>query len=261
MALLLVLLVTAMLIALIFEFAYGTRVSLRAAANYRDSRRAYYLARSGVYVFARFKELQDYIPQGEWGVVPMVSESDTGLRIQWEDEGGKIRIKDIKTENSVARAMFEWLFEQQGISLEVRDRMTERESTVNQITLLSELHAYMSDEDYDKVHEFLTVESPGNKININTASPLVLESMGFNPGAISLILEERAKTPFTEESIRTYPAIDNVMIRDLQTAAENYLSASSNVLTVRSAATVGGYTKEIEAIISRPSDVRYWRTL
>ena len=47
-ALLIVLLVTALLLALIFEFAYGTRVSLRAAVNSRDSQRAYFLARSGV---------------------------------------------------------------------------------------------------------------------------------------------------------------------------------------------------------------------
>ena len=47
-ALIIVLLVTALLIALIFEFTYGTRVSLRAAVNYRNSERAHYLARSGV---------------------------------------------------------------------------------------------------------------------------------------------------------------------------------------------------------------------
>ena len=38
-ALIIVLLVTALLIALIFEFAYGTRISLRAAVNFRDSQR------------------------------------------------------------------------------------------------------------------------------------------------------------------------------------------------------------------------------
>ena len=47
-ALLIALLVTTLLIALVFEFAYGTRVSLRAAVNFRDGQRAFYLARSGV---------------------------------------------------------------------------------------------------------------------------------------------------------------------------------------------------------------------
>ena len=53
-ALIIVLLVTALLIALIFEFAYGTRISLRATVNFRNSQRAYYLARSGVNFVGRF---------------------------------------------------------------------------------------------------------------------------------------------------------------------------------------------------------------
>ena len=265
-ALLIVLLVTALLIALIFEFAYGTRVSLRAAVNYRDSRRAYYLARSGVYVFAKYQELQDYVPQGEWGVVPMVSEGDQELRVRWEDEGGKIRIKDIKNRDGVARTMFERLFAEKGVSREVRDRLLDPESDVQKLGLLSELHAYMSDEDFDKVRDFLTVEGAGNRININTAPPEVLDSMGISTGAISLILDERAKEPFTDHSkTSAFPGISGVMIPLIDVAGStlvtNYLTETSNVLTVRSYATVGGYTKEVEAIITRPSGVRYWRAL
>ena len=261
-ALLIVLLVTALLMALIFEFAYGTRVSLRAAVNYRDSRRAYYLARSGVYVFAKFAELQEYIPQGEWGIVPMVSEGDTELRIRWEDEGGKIRVKDIKNRDGVTYAIIEALFSAKGVNNDVRDRMTDDESDIQKISLLSELHKYMSDEDYSKVKDYLTVEGWGTKININTAQAVVLESMGISPGAISLIIDERAKAPFTDHGkVSEYPGINGAKIPTLDTQTEIYLNESSNVLTVRSFATVGGYTKEIEAIIARPSGVRYWRAL
>src|SRR5512139_2607372 len=78
-ALLIVLLVTALLVALVFEFAYATRVSLRAAVNFRDSQRAYYLARSGVNFAGRFLveykkngKLQDHLEQ-DWLPVPFVS--------------------------------------------------------------------------------------------------------------------------------------------------------------------------------------------
>lgn len=266
-ALLIVLLVTALLMALIFEFAYGTRVSLRAAVNYRDSRRAYYIARSGVYVFAKkFEELKDYIPQGEWGIVPMVSEGDTELRIRWEDEGGKIRIKDIKNRDGVARTMFEGLFSAKGVSREVRDRMIDPESDIQKIILLSQLHAYMSDDDFGKVKDFLTVEGSGNRININTASAEVLESMGISASAISLIMDERSKVPFADHGkVSAFPGISGVMIpipdATGSTAVATYLTESSDVLTVRSFATVGSYTKEIEAIIARPTGVRYWRAL
>jgi type II secretory pathway component PulK len=265
-ALLIVLLVTALLIALIFEFAYGTRVSLRAAVNYRDSRRAYYLARSGVYVFAKYQELQDYVPQGEWGVVPMVSEGDQELRVRWEDEGGKVRIKDIKNRDGVARTMVERLFTEKGVSREVRDRLLDPESDVQKLALLSELHAYMSDQEYETVKRFLTVEGAGNRININTASAEVLGSMGISDGAVSLILDERAKAPFTDHAkTSAFPGISGVMIPLIDAAGNtlvaNYLTETSNVLTVHSYATVGGYTKEVEAIITRPSGVRYWRAL
>jgi hypothetical protein len=83
------------MIALIFEFAYGTRVSLRAAVNFRNSQRAYFLARSGFGVFAKFPELRSFIPQGELGTVPYVSEGDRELGILWEDERGKINVTSI----------------------------------------------------------------------------------------------------------------------------------------------------------------------
>jgi type II secretory pathway component PulK len=75
-ALLIVLLVTALLIALIFEFSYATRISLNSAINFRDSQRAYFLARSGIFAFIKYGDkLRDYyIPQGEWGVVPLISD-------------------------------------------------------------------------------------------------------------------------------------------------------------------------------------------
>jgi type II secretory pathway component PulK len=82
-ALIIVLLVTALLIALIFEFAYGTRISMRSAVNFRDSQRAYYLARSGV-KFAglllsdnlKKGKLQDQIEQRDWQVVPLMTGSN-----------------------------------------------------------------------------------------------------------------------------------------------------------------------------------------
>ena len=98
-ALLIVLLVTALLIALIFEFAYGTRVSLRGAVNFRDSQRAYFLARFGVTAFTKYgDELRKGIPQGQWQPLPPMRATDTEVSVKWEDETGKIRINDVKTD-------------------------------------------------------------------------------------------------------------------------------------------------------------------
>lgn len=256
-ALLIVLLVTALLIALIFEFAYGTRVSLRSAVNFRDSQRAYFLARSGVYAFAKSKDLQDSLPQGEWGVVPLISGGDTELRIRWEDEAGKIKVTDVKT-NNATKAIMKTLFETiKSIDVTVMDRITDPTSDINKLSLLTGLHQYMSDEDYNKVYNNLTV-SPVNKININTASADVLQSLGLSAETAGLIIETRQKTPYT--------AVPGTIFGDIKindSNVSNYLTATpSGIYKVYSYATVGGYTKQIEAIIYKDSSqVLYWRAL
>jgi type II secretory pathway component PulK len=264
-ALLLVLLVTALLIALIFEFAYGTRVSLRAAVNFRDSQRAYFLARSGVYVFAKSKDLRDSIPQGEWSVVPIVSAGDTELRLRWEDELGKIYAADVKT-NRVTYSMLQALFENRSIDLAVLDRMTDTTSTIGKLGLLTGLHQFMSDEEYDKVKDYLTVtqvqgitslQTQARKININTAPLEVLQSLckglGKDDSVASLIISRRDSNPFTSTSeIVNMPGMDPLVA--------SYLDVTSNIYKIYAYATVGGYTKQIEAIVDlTKNSPLYWR--
>jgi type II secretory pathway component PulK len=266
-ALLLVLLVTALLIALIFEFAYGTRVSLRAAVNFRDSQRAYFLARSGVYVFAKSKDLRDAVPQGEWSVVPIVSGGDTDLRLRWEDESGKIYAADVKT-NRVTYNMLQALFENRSVDLAVLDRMTDTTSTINKMGLLTGLHQFMSDEEYEKVKDFLTVtqaqgttplQTQVRKININTASLEVLQSLckglGKDDSVAGLIISRRNSNPFTSTS-------EIVNMSGMDPLVASYLDVTSNIYKVYAYATVGGYTKQVEAIIDlAKSSPLYWRAL
>ena len=101
-ALLIALLVMTLLMALVMEFAYGTRVSMRAAANFRDGRRAAHLARSGVNVagkilaeLLRNNRPQDSLEQREWQIVPVMTGDDTELRVRWEDEAGKVSIASL----------------------------------------------------------------------------------------------------------------------------------------------------------------------
>lgn len=262
-ALLITLLVTALLIALIFEFAYGTRVSLRAAVNFRDSQRAYFLAQSGVYAFAKYKQLQDSIPQGEWGTVPLTSAGDTEVRIKWVDEAGKIMITDVKT-NPITQSIVNTLFENKSIDTAVYDRMVDPTSTINNLSLLTGLHQYMSDEDFNKVSDFLTVSSVSQKgtikININTTSADVLQAMGMSLGSAQQIIEDRNRTPFTSSTMPS--VVKETMVPGQKMAAVNCLTDQSNIYKVYSYATVGGYTKQVEAIIYKDSSqVLYWRAL
>ncbi len=249
-ALLIVLLVTTLLIALIFEFAYGTRVSLRAAMNFRDGERAALLARSGIAIFAKYQQLQDYIPQGQWSIIPVVSQGDTEVRVRWEDEAGKIRISDFRT-GQVDRSKEAWfreLLTQTGVSQEVADRMFG--DTPVKISLLSDLHQVMSDENYAKIAPYVTVyaDSPG-KININTASETVLKSVLQEGGEVGTILSDREDGP----------------IQDLPSALNmtGNFTTTSTIVRVWCYATVGGYTKQAEAVVrsGNPYVILYWRML
>jgi type II secretory pathway component PulK len=231
-ALLVVLLVTALLIALIFEFAYGTRVSLRGAVNFRNSQRAYFLARSGVAIFTKFGQLKDIVRQGEWGVVPIISAGDTEVRIKWEDERGKSNVNDVLTLGWV-----EELFTQEGVSMAVVDQVKELRRMQGPFKLLSELHKVMSDEDYNKVARFLTVSSD-SKININTASEEVLNSVLMNNRvAVGMIVNNRKEKP-----------VESLDAVGLNPSANPNLVMANGTLMVYSYAKVGDYEKQIKSI-------------
>jgi len=258
-ALLIVLLVTALLIALIFEFSYATRISLNSAINFRDSQRAYFLARSGIYAFVKYgAQLRDnYIPQGEWGVVPLISDGDTEVRIKWEDESGKISIPIVTNSNDAYKRL-QQLFDIKEINQDVLDsKIVDKQY----FRLLSELHQVMSDEEYNKVKDLLTVAQT-QKINANTASLEVLQSLcrslGKEDGVARLMITKRNSQPFTLQSeIVNMPGMD--------TMVASYLGVTSSLFKVYAYATVGGYTKQIEAIVNvgNPQSpvFSYWRSL
>jgi type II secretory pathway component PulK len=254
-ALLIVLLVTALLIALIFEFSYATRISLNSAVNFRDSQRAYFLARAGIYAFIGYTDmLTGNIPQNEWGVVPIISEGDTQVRIKWEDEQGKISIPVVVQGNDAYKRL-QQLFDIKAVSQDVLDHgIVEKKS----FYLLSELHQVMSEEDYNKVKDFLTV-AVVPQINVNTASLEVLQalcrSLGKDDSVAGLIINRRKDQPFTSTSeITNMPGMEPLVA--------SYLNATSNTYKVSSYAIVGGYTRQVEAVIQKGIRTPlYWRAL
>jgi general secretion pathway protein K len=257
-ALLIAILVMTLLLALIFEFAYGTRVSLRAAVNFRDSQRADLLVRSGVNLAGRLLadnlkrgKRQDNLEQREWQVMPIGSAGDAELRVRWEDEAGKINIVNLSAgQPSLVR--LERLFGLKRVDLEVLDRL--REQRVLRMT--GELHRFMKDVDFEKVRESVTVFG-SDSININTASSDVLQSLGISEAQASMIIEGRKSEPF--------PAKDRVPgISGIDPITSSRFVFTSDVFLVQSHATVGGYTKQAEAVIRRNAGgftILYWRIL
>lgn len=247
-ALLIVLLITALLTALVFEFAYAARVSLREAVNFRDSRRAYFLARAGVNLFVRYQELRESVPHGEWTVVPMVSAGDTELRIRWEDEEGKLAIgRGLLATDENVYGWLERLFGEKGIAIAELDALKDHFKG-RPVQLPGELREILSDEAYAKVASALTVYANDSTVNVNTAPDDVLRSMGIEPALIVPLrpVERRENIPAMD--IRTRR---NQNVRD-------FLDVSSATFRVLSHATVGEYTKQVEAVVQGGA-IHYWR--
>ncbi len=263
-ALLIVLLVTALLIALIFEFAYATRISMNSAVNFRDSQRAYFLARSGITAFKKYGQaLRDIIPQGVWSPIPGIGEADTIIMAKWEDESGKIKINDIR--NKATQEVVGKLFENKGIETDVVTNMAAQSVDIGKITLLSELRQYMSGDDFEKISSFLTIAPVSNnevKINVNTAAADVLQSLGIDAYEADRIVKEGQSKPYVAEDLTSrgrLATLSNIKIDGLILPVL-LKTQSSGFYKIYAYATVGGYTKQVEAILNGTS-VSYWRAL
>ncbi len=267
-ALLIVMLVMALLIALVFEFAYATRISLNSAVNFRDSQRAYFMALTGINAFkSNGQKLRDIIPAGEWHPVPLPGDSDVQIMVKWEAEAGKIRVADVKTD-PIVQAMISNLLENNRIDRAVYDRMTDQTSEINRLVLVTGLHEYMSDEDLSKIRDCFTI-SPvtADKIDINAASSQVLRSMGITADGVESILQKRKEKRFTQQDIaqNLINPINDVKIPPVTgNFIKNYLIAPAagdpQITKVYAYATIGGYTKQVEAILNG-STVSYWKAL
>ena len=174
------------------------RVEARAAANFRDDIKAYYLARSGVTFAIAVLEDDDktYDALNEsWAQkLPPIPLGDGFVSVEITDEAGKINVNKISGGNNVhsfmarllkqfeleedaADAIADWIDDNGetetqpgGAESHYYERLEDSYEAKNKtIDSVQELRLIKGLEigTYNKVHKFLTVQSDG-KININT---------------------------------------------------------------------------------------------
>ncbi|MBZ0273488.1 type II secretion system minor pseudopilin GspK [bacterium] len=136
-ALLIVLMVTAILTVVILEFAESTRINLYIASNISDGMRAYYMAKSGVQVAAGslLKDAQDNDedhPHEEWanpmlGYIP-ISETEV-ISVTIADESGKFNLNKLVTlggnPDTVRIDIFKKLLEGMGLDVNIADAVVD----------------------------------------------------------------------------------------------------------------------------------------
>lgn len=190
--LLLVLLVVALLSALLTDWAFSTLVDLRLTETFRDSNRAYYLARGGIEV-GRQLLLEDrnaYDAVGEqWeiGVPDYPVAEDATIAITIRDEDGRINLNRIvdaigENPNPVMRDRLERLL----LALKVTDPEPLLDALIDWVDRNDELSARGAESAW-----YQSLATPGTAKNgpLDTVDELLLVR-GFTPELV------KALTPF-----------------------------------------------------------------
>lgn len=283
-ALLLSLLIIFLLVVMIFEADYQIRADLRAAGNFRDDLKAYYLARSGISAgeallkddavnSSKYDGLDEF-----WAFpIPDYPLGDGLLSGTIVDEERKINLNTLliqgKTVDPARKEQLERLFVLLELNPELVDAIVDwvdpddeprtygAESPTYQsrepgyrakdgkMETLSELRMVqgITSDIYEKVAPYLTVYDTAG-INVNTADRFVVQSFGLDETEARRLMEAR---PF-----ETAPSFKELLPPDIHTEMTkdgrlNWFSTGSHFFTVQSIGQVNDTRKTATAVVRR----------
>jgi len=298
-ALVITLLVLTLLIVLILEFNSGMRVEARAAANFRDDIKAYYLAKSGVTFAIAVLEDDDKTDQNfdalneNWAQkLPPIPFGDGFVTVEITDENSRINVNKMSTgfgsvnsdnmralmgrflkqfelEEDIANAIADWTdqddFERMPGGAEnnyyggLEDSYEAKNKPFDSLQELR-LVKGLEGETYNKLHKFMTVHSDG-WINVNTAGKEVIISLSDNLSAeiADEIIAFRAENPFQTK----LDFKNNISIsEDVYNEIGKFIDVKSNYFSITSSGNVNQSQKTIRAEIMRQNNktkIVYWR--
>ena len=298
-ALVITLLVLTLLIVLILEFNSGMRVEARAAANFRDDLKAYYLAKSGVTFAIAVLEDDDKTDQNfdalneNWAQkLPPIPFGDGFVTVEITDENSRINVNKMSTgfgsvnsdnmralmgrflkqfelEEDIANAIADWTdqddFERMPGGAEdnyyggLEDSYEAKNKPFDSLQELRLIKG-LEGETYNKLHKFLTVHSDG-WLNINTAGKEVIMSLSDNLAAeiADEIIAFRAENPFQTK----LDFKNNISIsEDVYNEIGKFIDVKSNYFSITSSGNVNQSQKTIRAEIMRQNNktkIVYWR--
>lgn len=297
-ALVITLLVLTLLLTIILEFNLGMRVEARAAANFRDDMKAYYLARSGItFAIALLEEDSKTGPGYDsldelWAQkVPPIPVGDGLVSVTITDEDSKINANKLAagfgavTGDNMRALMIRFL-DLSELRSDLADTIadwidpddTERpngaesgyyegleepyEARNRPLDSLLELRLIkgMEGDIFDRLKNMLTVQSDG-WINVNTASKQVLMSLSdeMNGDIADEIMAFRAENPFqTKVDVKNNISISEHVYTDIS----KFIDVKSNYFSITSAGEVNQNKKTITAVLRRQGEkvnILYWR--
>ncbi|MFQ5780066.1 MAG: type II secretion system minor pseudopilin GspK [Nitrospiria bacterium] len=287
-ALILSLLILLLLVVIVLETNFYTRTDLRAAGNFRDDLKAFYLARSAVSAGqailkddARTSARYDGLDELWAFPIPEYSLGDGTLSGSIVDEEGKINLNRLvdagsgrvnEARSGQLRLLFELLEIKTDLVDPVIDWIDADSETISPfgaeegyylgldppysakngpLDTLSELHMVkgMTDDIYRKIEPYVTVYGAG-QININTADPLVLQSLdrGIDESEAGRLIRKR---PFESPAQFKEHLLADVKVRMTTARSINWIKTRSNIFLLTAEGKVHDTRKIAHAVIQR----------
>ncbi len=297
-ALVVTLLVLTLLLTIILEFNLGMRVEARAAANFRDDMKAYYLTRSGItFAIALLEEDGKTEPKYDslnelWAQkIPMIPVGDGVVSIAITDEDSRINVNKLAIGSGVVtgdnmRTLMVRFLELFELKSELADTIADwidpddnerpngaesgyyegledpYEATNKLLNSIPELRLIkgMEDDIFGRLKNYLTVHSDG-WINVNTASKQVLMSLSdeLNGDIADEIMAYRSENPFqTKVDLKNNISLSEHVYTDIS----KFFDVKSNYFSITATGEVNQSKRTINAVVKRQGDkctLVYWR--
>jgi len=305
-ALIIVLLVVTLLSVTVLEFTEQVQLQKLLSSNLEDSVRAFYMAKGGIYLAMRYlvEDLnssdEDHLGE-PWAVgLPSLPLEDGVVTATITDEQGKFnlnrlimgpervntRTKDaisqlftlLNLDPSLVDAIIDWIDEDTdqltsgadensyyGYGTGLADYQSKNASldTPEELRLV----AGFTDQVFDKVEPYVTIWG-ANRININTADPLVIQALinSFDPNADQTwgqkIAEYRLANPFRQGRMRNQLSEDLGMPKPLVNRLAASTTTRSRYFRIKVEVKTPFSTVRAEAVIQRTkqsAEILWWK--
>jgi len=291
-----VILVTAVLVAVVAEFAYNVYLSTARAANFRDSQRSGILADKGVELAgAAMEELLKARPNltiEKEGLVFLRTEGDMTVLIRVEDEAGKVSLRTVYEKNGVKNDSVHGEYSRLLKNLGLAEGYRLEDSLADWIDSDDEPRAYGAEaadhylalqrpyrpangylkstdellmikdytpEVFTKIKPFVSPYNQNGLVNINTAQAEVLMTLSdeMTDKLARNIIDFRKERPFKDSSdIMKVPGFEKVGFE-----LQDKIAVKSETFRIYSRASSGEITREAEAVYRLKSGFIYWREM
>lgn len=278
--LIVVLLITALLVAMVVEFAYNVYTTTSASYNYKDRQNLSFLAKSGINIAASFISniSTDYTYPGKivYSTDKLDKDFEGDVTIEVEDENAKFNVNTIAYDNGLVNKdkyeMFKRLLSSLSLDEDLANRildwidkdkephLTDSESGAKNAPLYSVDELLMIPEfpksAYKKLSPYITVYSNG-LININSAEKPVLMCLSedITEDLAQRIISYREITPFKEKS-------DILKVAGFETIGISIMgriTVKGKEFDIISTASKGGIKSIIQCVLNDSGKIDYWK--